>query len=213
MEEIINLSKIELPKIDLSKDDGTEIKRLFVGLTWGENTYTGEDPYDIDLVGSLTDSSARVKYPQHLVNWSAQKAGQKWEFAKFYGDNQTGNDNQGITFNGKHYDEAIEFYADKIPEGMTDFYIGAYIHLGTQRLQNFGMIPGACMELIDMDDPDKFHARYEFCSDEKFEDLTAVEIGKFTKRSSGVSFRVIEKGFDGGGVALFAHHGLAVKGC
>lgn len=213
MGEVINLSKTGVQKINLSKEDGTAINRVFIGLNWGQNTYTGEDDYDIDLVGAMTNESAKVKYPQHLVNWSAYNVGQRWEFAKFSGDNQTGNDSQGVTFNGKHYDEAIEFYADKMPEGMTDFYIGAYIHLGIQRLQNFGMISGASMDMFDMDDPNGWHVHYDFCRDEKFEDLTAVEIGKFVKQSKGVSFRVIEAGFDGGGIALYASHGLSVTGC
>ena len=212
MAEVINLTKRN-QKINLTKEDGTAIKRVFIGINWGKNTYSGEDEFDLDLLGFLTDTSGIVKYPQHLVNWLTYNNGQKWDFAKFSGDNLTGDDTQGVAFNGQHFDEGMEFYADKIPDDMTDFYIGTYIHLGQQRLQNFGMVSGASMDMYDMDDPDNFHVHYDFCRDEKFEDLTAVEIGKFVKQSNGVSFRTIEAGFSGGGIELYKSHGLDVTGC
>lgn len=208
----INLNKNQT--IDLKKDDGHSVKRVFVGINWNQNTYSGEEDFDLDLLGCLTNESGKISDIEYLVNWLTYKQGIQWTFAKFYGDNQTGDDSQGVEFNGLHFDEGMELYTENIPASMCDFYVASYIHLGMDRMQNFGMIPNASMDIYDMDDPEGFHLHYDFSRDKKFESLAATVIGKFYRQSDGTfAFRAIGAGFEGGAVELYKHFGLDVRGC
>ena len=58
---------------------------------------------------------------------------------EYSGDNLTGDDSQGITFDGHHYDEYFIIHADTFPSDKTDFTICLTIFRAVQRLQNFGI--------------------------------------------------------------------------
>lgn len=46
---VIDMSKNQ--KIDMVKEDGSAMKKIFIGINWDMNRYSGEAPNDCDLNG------------------------------------------------------------------------------------------------------------------------------------------------------------------
>ena len=99
----INMSKKQ--KISMTKEDGSAVKNFFIGVNWEQNRYAGEADIDFDINGMLTNGDRKVTYPGDLVNYNTYGDGSAYPWIDYSGDNLTGNDSQGMMFNGKHYDE------------------------------------------------------------------------------------------------------------
>ena len=78
----------------------TGIKNFFIGVNWDQNRYAGEADIDFDINGFLTDSSRKVVYPEDLVNYKTYEDGSAYPWVDYSGDNKTGDDSQGMIFNG-----------------------------------------------------------------------------------------------------------------
>ena len=176
MTNVINMSKNQ--KINMTKDDGTAIKNFFIGVNWDQNRYAGEADIDFDINGFLTNSDRKVTYPKDIVNYNTYGDGSAYPWVEYSGDNLTGDDSQGITFDGKHYDEYFIVHADTFPKDRTDFTICLTIFRAVQRLQNFGMVNNAIMTICDYDNPNGTKWEYDLSENEKFESLNAVEMGR-----------------------------------
>ena len=186
MANVINMSKNQ--KISMTKEDGTAIKNFFIGVNWDQNRYAGEA--DIDFDNTYGDGSG---YP----------------WVEYSGDNLTGDDSQGITFDGHHYDEYFIVHADTFPSDRTDFTICLTIFRAVQRLQNFGMVNNATMMICDYDNPTTKWA-YDLSENENFEKLNAVEMGRLYKYGDGFKFQALGSGYMGGMTELFKNFGLDI---
>ena len=204
MSNVINMSKNQ--KINMTKDDGTAIKNFFIGVNWDKNRYAGESDIDFDINGFITNSDRKVKYPDDIVNYNTYSASE-YPWIEYSGDNQTGDDSQGIMFDGVHYDESFVVHADKFPSDRTDFTICLTIYRAVQRLQNFGMVNNATMMICDYDNPTTKWT-YDLSEDENFEKLNAVEIGILYKYGDGFKFQALGSGYNGGMTELFKNFGL-----
>ena len=136
--------------------------------------------------------------------------GVNWDQNRYSGDNLTGNDSQGMMFNGKHYDEYFIIHADQFPENKTDFTICLTIFRAVQRLQNFGMVSNATMMICDYDNPDGDKYEYDLSENENFENLNAVEMGRLYKYGDGFKFQALGSGYTGGMTELFKNFGLDI---
>ena len=183
----INMSKKQ--KISMTKEDGSAVKNFFIGVNWEQNRYAGEADIDFDINGMLTNGDRKVTYS---------------------GDNLTGNDSQGMMFNGKHYDEYFIVHADQFPENKTDFTICLTIFRAVQRLQNFGMVSNATIMICDYDNPDGDKYEYNLSENENFENLNAVEMGRLYKYGDGFKFQALGSGYTGGMTELFKNFGLDI---
>ena len=208
MANVINMNKVR--KISMTKEDGTAIKTFFIGVNWDQNRYAGQADIDFDIHGMLTNSDHKVTYPTDIVNYNTYGTGSNYPWVEFSGDNLTGDDTQGITFNGEHFDEYFIVHADKFPEDKSDFTICLTIFRAVQRLQNFGMVSNARMMICDYDDPDGTKYRYDLSEEENFEKLNAVEIGRLYKYNGGFKFQAIGSGYMGGMTELFKNFGLDI---
>ena len=197
---VINMSKNQ--KISMVKEDGAGIKNFFIGVNWDQNRYAGEADIDFDINGFLTDSSRKVVYPEDLVNYKTYEDGSAYPWVDYSGDNKTGDDSQGMIFNGKHYDEYFIVHAE--------FTICLTIFRALQRMQNFGMVSNAVMTICDYDNPDGDKYEYDLSENENFEKLNAVEMGKLYRYGDGFKFQALGSGYVGGMTELFKNFGLDI---
>lgn len=204
----INMSKNQ--KINMTKDDGSAIKNIFMGINWDMNRYAGESNADLDIQGFVTNSNRDVVYSRDVVNYHTyDKTTYPW--IQFSGDNQTGADTgNGITFNGKHYDEYFIINADQFPADRSEFIVCLTIYRAVQRMQNFGMISNARMTICDYDNPTGDCWEYNLTDDENFENLNAVEIGRLFRGANGFRFQALGSGYVGGMTELFKNFGLEI---
>ena len=205
---VINMSKNQ--KISMTKEDGSAIKNFFIGVKWDQNRYAGQSDIDFDINGFLTNSDRKVVYPKDIVNYNTYGNGSDYPWVEFSGDNLTGDDAQGITFNGEHFDEYFIVHADTFPEDRSEFTICLTIFRAVQRLQNFGMVSNAKMVICDYDDPNATKYSYDLSEKENFEKLNAVEIGRLYKYGNGFKFQAIGSGYMGGMTELFKNFGLDI---
>lgn len=208
MANVINMSKNQ--KISMTKEDGTAIRNFFIGVNWDQNRYAGEADIDFDINGFLTNSDRKVAYPKDIVNYNTYGNGSEYPWIEFSGDNLTGDDSQGITFDGKHYDEYFIVHADTFPADKSDFTICLTIFRAVQRLQNFGMVNNATMTICDYDNPSGTKWEYDLSENEKFENLNAVEMGRLYRYGDGFKFQALGSGYVGGMTELFKNFGLDI---
>ena len=204
----INMSKKQ--KISMTKEDGSAVKNFFIGVNWEQNRSAGEADIDFDINGMLTNGDRKVTYPGDLVNYNTYGDGSAYPWIDYSGDNLTGNDSQGMMFNGKHYDEYFIVHADQFPENKTDFTICLTIFRAVQRLQNFGMVSNATIMICDYDNPDGDKYEYNLSENENFENLNAVEMGRLYKYGDGFKFQALGSGYTGGMTELFKNFGLDI---
>lgn len=205
---VINMSKNQ--KVNMSKSDGSGIKKVFVGVNWDMNRYSGEADIDFDIHGFLTSGDRNIKYPTEIVNYNTYNDGSAYPWIDFSGDNRTGDDSQGMMFNGKHYDEYFIIDTEKFPVDKSEFTICLTIYRAVQRLQNFGMISNARMTICDYENPSGDCYEYDLSEDEKFENLNAVEMGRLYRYSNGFKFQALGSGYVGGMTELFKNFGLDI---
>jgi stress response protein SCP2 len=203
----INMSKNQ--KINMTKDDGSAIKNIFVGVNWDMNRYAGEANADLDIHGFLTSSDRKVGYPTDIVNYNTYN-NSAYPWCKFSGDNQTGDDSQGMMFNGKHYDEYFIINADKFPQDKSELTICLTIYRAVQRMQNFGMVSNVKMVICDYDNPSGDCWEYNLTDNENFENLNSVEIGRLFRSGNGFRFQALGSGYVGGMTELFKNFGLSI---
>lgn len=204
----INMSKNQ--KINMTKDDGSAIKNIFVGVNWDMNRYAGEADADLDIHGFLTNSDRKVGYPGDIVNYNTYGNGSIYPWCEFSGDNMTGDDSKGMKFNGKHYDEYFIIHADKFPQDRSELTICLTIYRAVQRMQNFGMVSNAIMTICDYDNPSGDSWEYNLSDNENFENLNSVEIGRLFRSGNGFRFQALGSGYVGGMTELFKNFGLEI---
>lgn len=206
---IINMSKNQ--KINMCKDDGSTIKKVFIGINWDENRYAGESDIDLDIHAFLTDGGRKVNYPNEIVNYNTYGNGSEYPWIEFSGDNLTGDDAKGMVFNGEHFDEYFIVDTDKFPAAKTELTICLTIYQAVKRLQNFGMINNARMLICDYENPDGDCYRYDLSEDDKFVNLNAVEMGRLYRYNNGFKFQALGSGYVGGMTELFKNFGLEIS--
>lgn len=205
---VINMSKNQ--KVSMMKEDGSSIKNIFIGVNWDANRYAGEADIDFDLNGFVTNADRKVTYPEDIVNYNTyNKTNYPW--IEYSGDNRTGSDKEkGMIFNGKHYDECFIVHADKFPADKSDFTICLTIYRAVQRLQNFGMVSNATLDIFDYDNPTGTSWHYDLSEDSNFEKLNATEMGRLYKHNGGFKFQALGSGYVGGMTELFKNFGLDI---
>lgn len=208
--EAINMNKS--PKINMSKEDGGQIRKIFVGINWDKNRFKVEGDNDVDVLGFLTDSSRKCQFPPDLVNHQAVKNyGMKWDWCTLSEDNRDGCDSVGVEFNGKHYDEYMIIDTDKIPKDRTDFYICMTIYRAVERMQRFDMIDNVKMDIYDYDSPSDFKATFDLSEDENFSTLNSAELGRLYRHNDGWKFQALGRGYVNGTSELFESFGFQIN--
>lgn len=206
---VIDMSKNQ--KINMIKTDGSAIKKIFIGLKWDRNRFSQEGDYDLDIVGFITNKERKAEYPEDLVNHQNHDYNKvRWDWCDLSDDNRDGEDKDGTTFDGIHFDEYMIVDANKFPSDKDEFYICLTIYRAMQRLQNLGMIDNAEMRIYDYENPEDFCRRYDLSEDENFSKLNAAEIGKLYRYEDGFKFQALGRGYLGGTAELFKTFGFDI---
>lgn len=209
----IDMTKNPRKKYNMTKEDGSAIRMIYIGVRWDMNRFAGGDDADLDVSGFVTDKDRRVAYPSDLVNYATweELGPTAYPWCKFSGDNRTGDDTKGgMDFNGKHYDEYFIIDASKFPADRNEITICLTIFRAVQRAQNFGVVSNANIDIYDYENPTGQNWTYNLTDNEKFEDLNAVEIGRLLRRGDGFTFQPIGSGYFGGMTELFKNFGLDI---
>ena len=104
-------------------------------------------------------------------------------------------------------DEALKISLDKVPSEVQKIAFTVTIHDAEARKQNFGMVSGAFIRLVNNDN-DIEVARYDLTEDASTE--TAMVFGEFYRNGTEWKFKAVGQGFAGGLSALAAQHGVSV---
>lgn len=204
----VDLSKH--PVVELKKEDGTAISRLFIGINWNQNTYAGEADFDLDLGAFVSGFDKQITDVADIINYAFGKKHPSG-VVEYTGDNRNGNDNDGVSYLGHHYDEAMYVDTSKFPADKDMISLYATIYLAHKRNQNFGLVSNASVEVIDMDDSgNSFH--FDLSNDPKYTALTALVLLEIKKVGSGFTLQKVARGFAGGTKELYANFGLEIKG-
>lgn len=178
----VNLVKGQ--RIDLRKDDGSDLRKVMVGLGWDPVKKKGffSTGHDIDCDASafvLTDGklakSKDVVYFGHLKHSS--------KCIKHMGDNLTGE--------GDGDDEEIRINLADLPEQYDRIVVVVNIYRSKQRKQHFGMIGNAFIRIVD-EDTGREMMRYNLT--DNYDGRTGMIFGELYRHNGRWKFSAVGEG-------------------
>ncbi|MBF0538306.1 MAG: TerD family protein [Nitrospirae bacterium] len=189
----INLSKGG--NVSLTKS-APGLKKMFVGLGWDARVTDGP-AFDLDASVYLLGASGKVRSDSDFIFFNNLKSPEG--AVEHMGDNLTGS--------AAGDDEVIKVDLDKIPADLVKLVFGVTIYDADKRKQNFGMVRGAFIRIVNQDD-NKEIARYDLSEDYSTE--TAMLFGELYKINNEWKFKAIGEGFSGGHAAMAKNYGVNV---
>lgn len=172
--------------LDLSKNKGIvldlaklapELKHLKAHMTWGMHPVHGKsmkDGFDLDLFVFALNQSGKITFPQDVVYYNNQKlAG---DAVVLPADNRDG-DGDG---------EEVMFNLDNVPSDKSQLDLYVFLFDFEARKQNFGMMAGAKVDLINQDDGKILQS---YALNEDYSQDTALHVGSLVRSGSGWSFK------------------------
>ena len=189
----LNLKKGQ--KADLTK--GTAgVKNLLIGLGW-ESIDVDVD-FDLDTAAFLLESNGRVAGDDEFI---------------FYGNLRHSSgciEHQGDSLTGSSGGDAeqIFVYLDKVPQSVEKIDFTATIYDAEIRKQNFGMVKGAYIRVMNADTKQEI-LRYDLRAEFSVE--TAVVVGEIYRYKGEWKFNAIGSGYQGGLAALCKSFGIEVS--
>ncbi len=184
--------------VNLSRDN-PGLKSINVGLGWDVRSSSGTD-FDLDAVAFLlTEFSDRFKvrsdtdfiFYNNLVSTCGS--------VRHMGDNTTGV--------GEGDDEVIEISLDRVPPDVVKIRVCVTINEADARRQNFGMVSGAFMRVVNNDDGVEL-ARFDLSEDASVE--TAMVFGEVYLHGGEWKFKAVGQGFAGGLTTLAKECGVSL---
>lgn len=183
--------------INLSKTD-PNLKNVLLGLGWDARSTNGSD-FDLDASLFLVAENKKVRGDHDFIFYGQLKS--PCGSVEHTGDNRTGD--------GDGDDEALKIRLDAVPADIVRLVVAVTIHDADARRQNFGMVSGAFIRLINMD-TDAEVTRFDLSEDYSTE--TAMIFGEIYRHQGEWKFRAIGQGYAGGLHALCTQHGVDVNG-
>lgn len=177
----VNLIKGQ--KVDLRKDDGTDLRRVMVGLGWDPVKRKGlfSMGKDIDCDASaLVCTNGKIARNKDIVYFGHLKHGSKC--IRHMGDNLTGE--------GEGDDEEIRINLAGLPEEYDRVVIVVNIYRSKQRKQHFGMIENAFIRIVDEDNGREM-LRYSLSDNEDYDGKTAMVFGELYRHNGRWKFGAI----------------------
>lgn len=183
----VNLQKGQ--RVDLTKPDGSALRRVMVGLGWDEakkagngllgGIFGGKKEHDIDCDATVfLCSGGKLKGRDDIVYFGNLE--HMSGCVKHMGDNLTGE--------GEGDDEQIFVDLSRLPAQYDKIIFVVNIYKARERSQHFGMIQNAFIRIAD-DDTHKELFRYNLS--ENYDGLTAMVFGEIYLRSGQWRFNAI----------------------
>lgn len=187
-------------KLNLSKV--TKSSLFGCPLTWNKNPYKGAE-FDLDVWAILLETVEDPKNPGTKID----RAVGGMRGVTYY--NELVSACGGVTHTGDERTggkEEIHLDFSKIDKRATKVAIICSIDGAPENGQNFGMMEGAEIKVLDRENGDKVLCSYEL--DEDFDTEQAINAGEFYLRNGNWSFKAVGAGFDDGMVAFLDKYGV-----
>ena len=179
--------------VSLSKA-APSMKNVLIGLGWEARATDGQD-FDLDASAFLLTESGKVRGDADFIFYNNLKSTDG--SVEHTGDNRTGA--------GDGDDEALKINLEKVPAEVQKIAFTVTIHDADARKQNFGMVSGAFIRLVNNDN-DIEVARYDLTEDASTE--TAMLFGELYRHSGEWKFRAVGQGYAGGLKAMCGQYGI-----
>lgn len=181
--------------VNLSKAD-PNLRKVLLGLGWEARSSDGAD-FDLDASLFMVAENGKVRGDSDFIFYGQLKS--SCGSVEHTGDNRTGA--------GEGDDEALKIQLDKVPSSIQRLVVAVTIHEADVRRQNFGMVHGAFIRLVNLDS-DAEIARFDLSEDYSTE--TAMIFGEIYRYQGEWKFRAVGQGYSGGLRALAIQHGVDV---
>jgi len=179
--------------VSLSKTDPS-MRKVLIGLGWDTRSTDGQD-FDLDASAFLLSASGKVRSDNDFIFYNNLVSVDG--SVTHTGDNRTGE--------GDGDDEALVVDLTIIPADVEKIVITVTIHDADARHQNFGMVSGAFIRLVN-DESHVEAARYDLTEDASME--TAMIFGELYRHAGDWKFRAVGQGYAGGLMAMCAQYGI-----
>ena len=182
--------------VNLSKSD-PNLKRVLIGLGWDARSTSGDD-FDLDASVFMVGANGKVRSDADFIFYNNLRSA--CGSIEHTGDNRSGD--------GDGDDEAVKVSLDKVPTGIERLVVAVTIHSAEARRQNFGMVTGAFIRIVNLDN-DVEIVRFDLSEDTSIE--TAMIFGEVYRHNGEWKFRAVGQGYEGGLYALATAHGIQVQ--
>ncbi|MFL0805996.1 MAG: TerD family protein [Oceanobacter sp.] len=179
--------------VSLSKTDPS-MRKVLIGLGWDARSTDGQD-FDLDASAFLLSASGKVRSDSDFIFYNNLVSVDG--SVTHTGDNRTGE--------GDGDDEALVVDLTKIPADVDKIVITVTIHDADARNQNFGMVSGAFIRLVN-EESQVEAARYDLTEDASME--TAMIFGELYRHAGDWKFRAVGQGYAGGLMAMCSQFGI-----
>lgn len=182
--------------ISLSKEAGSPLSKVTVGLGWDPRATDGKE-FDLDASAFLVNASAKVRSDADFIFYNQTKSACGSVFHT--GDNKDGG--------GEGDDEQIKLNLATMPADIAKISFSVTIHDADARRQNFGMVANAFIRIVN-DADGKELTRFDLGEDYSTE--TAVIFGEVYRHNNEWKFRAVGQGFAGGLGPLARNFGVNI---
>ncbi len=193
------ISLLKGENVSLSRED-PGLSLIRIGLGWQVRETDGED-FDLDSSGFLLDADGKVLSDADFVFYNnlVSPCGS----LTHTGDNLTGNET------GAPEDaETLKLNLTTVPPVVERIAVCVSIHLAEQRQQNFGMVTGAYIRVIN-DKTGAEIARFDLSEDASVD--AAMVFGEIYRYGGEWKFRAIAQSVPGGLGEMARHFGVNVE--
>ena len=160
------------------------LKKVVIGLGWDARGTDGAD-FDLDASLFLLKADGKVRSDSDFIFYNNPKSAEG--SVEHTGDNRTGA--------GEGDDEQIKVDLSRVPTDVSKLVVSVTIHEAENRRQNFGMVSGAFIRIVNQDN-DQEVVRYDLSEDASTE--AAMIFGEVYRHNDEWKFRAVGQGFNGG---------------
>lgn len=182
--------------VNLSKIAPT-LTKILVGIGWDVRSTTG-DEFDLDASLFMVGENGKVYSDADFIFYNQTKS--LCGSVEHTGDNRTGE--------GDGDDESMKVELDKVPDNIHRLVITVTIYNAESRKQNFGMVSGASVRLVNIMDNIEI-IRFDLSEDYSTE--TAMIFGEIYRYKGEWKFKAVGQGYAGGLRELCVQHGVRVN--
>jgi tellurium resistance protein TerD len=179
--------------ISLSKES-PGLARILIGLGWDVRTTDGKE-FDLDASAFLLTATGKVRSDADFIFYNQLKSSDG--SVEHTGDNRTGE--------GEGDDEAIKVDLTKVPAELDRISVAVTIHDAGARNQNFGMVSGAFIRVVNSDNNNEI-TRFDLSEDASTE--TAMIFGEVYRHGAEWKFRAVAQGYKAGLLGLCSQFGV-----
>jgi len=167
-----------------------------VGLGWNARSTDG-NPFDLDASAFMLKADGKVRSDADFIFYNQKNSADG--SVEHMGDNRTGA--------GEGDDEVVKLGLARLPAEVGRVVFCVTIHEAPERRQNFGMVSGAYIRILNGADGMEI-ARYDLSEDASTE--TAMVFGEVYRHNDQWKFKAIGQGFGGGLKPMAESFGVSV---